>query len=182
MDFYFSFPFVFGLLFNRGHNFDFFHFFFQIWIDFYAPARWGKLTFKVEYSLKLDVLFFRRRCTDLSEKGILYVGSGVSGGEEGARYGPSIMPGGNPEAWPHIKPIFQVLLKFWHYLEYLGYIDLIKSGIFGVWGYFEKRVPGMAHPCPEAIQKPGPISNPSFRYILNPLILILEYQTRVAFT
>merc|ERR1712158_267413 len=49
----------------------------------------------------------RRRCTDLSEKGILYVGSGVSGGEEGARYGPSIMPGGNPEAWPHIQPIFQ---------------------------------------------------------------------------
>merc|ERR1719151_30323 len=51
----------------------------------------------------------RRRCTDLSEKGILYVGSGVSGGEEGARYGPSIMPGGNPEAWPHIKPIFQAI-------------------------------------------------------------------------
>merc|ERR1712158_241243 len=51
----------------------------------------------------------RRRCTDLSEKGILYVGPGVSGGEEGARYGPSIMPGGNPEAWPHIKPIFQAI-------------------------------------------------------------------------
>merc|ERR1719378_586705 len=32
---------------------------------------------------------------------------GVSGGEEGARYGPSMMPGGNPKAWPHIKPIFQ---------------------------------------------------------------------------
>merc|ERR1739844_116631 len=51
----------------------------------------------------------RRRCTDLSEKGILYVGSGVSGGEEGARYGPSLMPGGNPEAWPHIRPIFQAI-------------------------------------------------------------------------
>merc|ERR1712051_1037955 len=51
----------------------------------------------------------RRRCTDLSEKGILYVGSGVSGGEEGARYGPSIMPGGNPAAWPHIQPIFQAI-------------------------------------------------------------------------
>merc|ERR1712051_155782 len=50
-----------------------------------------------------------RRCKALSEKGILYVGSGVSGGEEGARYGPSIMPGGNPEAWPHIKPIFQAI-------------------------------------------------------------------------
>jgi 6-phosphogluconate dehydrogenase (decarboxylating) len=49
-----------------------------------------------------------RRCRDLKKKGILYVGSGVSGGEEGARYGPSLMPGGNPEAWPHIKDIFQV--------------------------------------------------------------------------
>merc|ERR1711962_1838716 len=49
----------------------------------------------------------RRRCAALAEKGILFVGSGVSGGEEGARYGPSLMPGGNPEAWPHIRPIFQ---------------------------------------------------------------------------
>ncbi|KAK2711586.1 6-phosphogluconate dehydrogenase, decarboxylating-like isoform X1 [Artemia franciscana] len=48
-----------------------------------------------------------RRCKDLKEKGILFVGSGVSGGEEGARYGPSLMPGGNPDAWPHIKNIFQ---------------------------------------------------------------------------
>ena len=37
-----------------------------------------------------------------------FVGSSVSGGEAGARYGPSLMPGGNPEAWPHIKDIFQV--------------------------------------------------------------------------
>ena len=44
---------------------------------------------------------------DLAEKGILFVGSGVSGGEEGARFGPSIMPGGAAEAWPHIKPILQ---------------------------------------------------------------------------
>lgn len=48
-----------------------------------------------------------RRCRDLSAKGILFVGSGVSGGEEGARYGPSLMPGGNKAAWPHIKTIFQ---------------------------------------------------------------------------
>lgn len=48
-----------------------------------------------------------RRCRDLKEKGILYVGAGISGGEEGARHGPSIMPGGNPEAWPHVKEIFQ---------------------------------------------------------------------------
>ena len=38
---------------------------------------------------------------------MLFVGSGVSGGEEGARYGPSLMPGGSPAAWPHIKEIFQ---------------------------------------------------------------------------
>jgi 6-phosphogluconate dehydrogenase len=48
-----------------------------------------------------------RRTKDLGEKGILYIGTGVSGGEEGARHGPSIMPGGNPAAWPHVKAIFQ---------------------------------------------------------------------------
>jgi 6-phosphogluconate dehydrogenase len=50
-----------------------------------------------------------RRCKDLAAKGILYIGAGVSGGEEGARHGPSIMPGGNPAAWPHVKPIFQAI-------------------------------------------------------------------------
>lgn len=48
-----------------------------------------------------------RRTQDLKEKGILFVGTGVSGGEEGARTGPSIMPGGNPDAWASVKPIFQ---------------------------------------------------------------------------
>lgn len=48
-----------------------------------------------------------RRVRDLAERGILFVGSGVSGGEEGARLGPSIMPGGNPEAWPRVKPLLQ---------------------------------------------------------------------------
>ncbi len=48
-----------------------------------------------------------RRTTDLAAKGILFIGTGVSGGEEGARRGPSIMPGGNPAAWPHVKEIFQ---------------------------------------------------------------------------
>lgn len=48
-----------------------------------------------------------RRTRTLNEKGILFIGTGVSGGEEGARHGPSIMPGGNPEAWPHVKEIFQ---------------------------------------------------------------------------
>ncbi len=48
-----------------------------------------------------------RRTQALQEKGIGYLGVGISGGEEGARFGPSIMPGGNPDAWPHIKDIFQ---------------------------------------------------------------------------
>ncbi len=50
-----------------------------------------------------------RRTRDLASKGILFVGTGVSGGEEGARRGPSIMPGGNPAAWPHVKSIFQAI-------------------------------------------------------------------------
>jgi 6-phosphogluconate dehydrogenase len=50
-----------------------------------------------------------RRTRDLAAKGILFIGTGVSGGEEGARRGPSIMPGGNPAAWPHIKEIFQAI-------------------------------------------------------------------------
>lgn len=48
-----------------------------------------------------------RRERALAEHGILFVGAGVSGGEEGALTGPSIMPGGNPAAWPALKPIFQ---------------------------------------------------------------------------
>uniref|UniRef100_A0A914VTH6 phosphogluconate dehydrogenase (NADP(+)-dependent, decarboxylating) n=1 Tax=Plectus sambesii TaxID=2011161 RepID=A0A914VTH6_9BILA len=48
-----------------------------------------------------------RRAESLGKKGILYVGSGVSGGEEGARFGPSLMPGGAEAAWPHLKDIFQ---------------------------------------------------------------------------
>ncbi len=48
-----------------------------------------------------------RRTRELGAKGILFIGTGVSGGEEGARRGPSIMPGGRPEAWPHVKAIFQ---------------------------------------------------------------------------
>ncbi len=48
-----------------------------------------------------------RRLSGLEPKGLLYVGTGVSGGEEGALSGPSIMPGGSEAAWQHIKPIFQ---------------------------------------------------------------------------
>jgi 6-phosphogluconate dehydrogenase len=48
-----------------------------------------------------------RRCKYVEEKGKLYIGTGVSGGEEGALLGPSIMPGGSPAAWESVKPIFQ---------------------------------------------------------------------------
>jgi 6-phosphogluconate dehydrogenase len=50
-----------------------------------------------------------RRTAALKEKGLRFIGTGVSGGEEGARHGPSIMPGGNKEAWPYVRPIFQAI-------------------------------------------------------------------------
>ncbi|MDD4641566.1 MAG: decarboxylating NADP(+)-dependent phosphogluconate dehydrogenase, partial [Bacteroidales bacterium] len=50
-----------------------------------------------------------RRTAYMESKGLLYIGTGVSGGEEGALTGPSIMPGGSKAAWPHVKPIFQAI-------------------------------------------------------------------------
>jgi 6-phosphogluconate dehydrogenase len=50
-----------------------------------------------------------RRAKELAARGILFVGSGVSGGEEGARHGPSLMPGGDAAAWPLIRPIFEAI-------------------------------------------------------------------------
>jgi len=50
-----------------------------------------------------------RRAKLVESKGLYYIGTGVSGGEEGARIGPSIMPGGSPEAWPWVQPIFQAV-------------------------------------------------------------------------
>ncbi|MCC5840998.1 MAG: NADP-dependent phosphogluconate dehydrogenase [Opitutales bacterium] len=50
-----------------------------------------------------------RREKDLTAKGLRFVGSGVSGGEEGARFGPSLMPGGTPEAWEFLKPIWEAI-------------------------------------------------------------------------
>ena len=57
-------------------------------------------------SLYVDTV---RRTKRVEDAGKLYVGTGVSGGEEGALHGPSLMPGGSPAAWPHIKPIFQAI-------------------------------------------------------------------------
>jgi 6-phosphogluconate dehydrogenase len=50
-----------------------------------------------------------RRTKYVEDKGLLYIGTGVSGGEEGALKGPSMMPGGSQAAWPHVKPIFQAI-------------------------------------------------------------------------
>jgi len=50
-----------------------------------------------------------RRTRYVESKGLLFIGTGVSGGEEGALKGPSIMPGGSAEAWPHVKEIFQTI-------------------------------------------------------------------------
>ncbi len=50
-----------------------------------------------------------RRSTQLESKGLWFIGTGVSGGEEGALLGPSLMPGGTEEAWPLVKPIFQAI-------------------------------------------------------------------------
>ena len=50
-----------------------------------------------------------RRTKSLQEQGLLYIGTGISGGEEGARRGPSIMPGGNPKAWPLVKELLQAI-------------------------------------------------------------------------
>lgn len=57
-------------------------------------------------SLYLDT---ERRLKEVEAKRLLYVGCGVSGGEEGALHGPSLMPGGSAKAWPEIKPIFQAI-------------------------------------------------------------------------
>lgn len=50
-----------------------------------------------------------RRTSYVEDKGLLFIGTGVSGGEEGALLGPSIMPGGSPSAWDHVKPVFQAI-------------------------------------------------------------------------
>jgi 6-phosphogluconate dehydrogenase len=50
-----------------------------------------------------------RLAKDLEAQGLLYVGCGVSGGEEGARHGPALMPGGSPAAWPHVRGMFTAI-------------------------------------------------------------------------
>uniref|UniRef100_A0A1D1YYC9 6-phosphogluconate dehydrogenase, decarboxylating n=1 Tax=Anthurium amnicola TaxID=1678845 RepID=A0A1D1YYC9_9ARAE len=79
-----------------------------------------------------------RRCKYLEEKGFLFIGCGVSGGEDGARYGPSLMPGGSKAAWEHVKPIFQSIsakVKDEPCCEWVGetgaghYVKMVHNGI-----------------------------------------------------
>jgi 6-phosphogluconate dehydrogenase len=82
-----------------------------------------------------------RRIKEVEAQGILYAGTGISGGEEGARHGPSIMPGGSTDAWPHVKPIFQAIAakvgpnKDIPCCEWIGpggsghYVKMIHNGI-----------------------------------------------------
>ncbi len=79
-----------------------------------------------------------RRYAALREAGILFVGSGVSGGEEGARHGPSIMPGGDPRAWPLLQPILQKIaaqvdgVPCCHWVGEAGsghYVKMVHNGI-----------------------------------------------------
>ena len=79
-----------------------------------------------------------RRTEQLQEKGILFIGAGISGGEEGARFGPAIMPGGSQQAWLHIKDIFQsIAAKVDHKpcCQWIGeggaghYVKMVHNGI-----------------------------------------------------
>lgn len=79
-----------------------------------------------------------RRNEELEADGILYVGTGVSGGEEGALWGPSIMPGGKPEAWEILKPIFEAIaakVDGEPCVSYIGprsaghYVKMVHNGI-----------------------------------------------------
>jgi 6-phosphogluconate dehydrogenase len=80
----------------------------------------------------------QRRVDSLAREGLLYLGIGVSGGEEGARYGPSLMPGGDPRAWPAVRKIFQSIsakVKGEACCEWMGeggaghYVKMVHNGI-----------------------------------------------------
>ncbi|MFA5448625.1 MAG: decarboxylating NADP(+)-dependent phosphogluconate dehydrogenase [Sphaerochaeta sp.] len=76
----------------------------------------------------------QRRMAKVEEKGLLYIGTGVSGGEEGALLGPSIMPGGSKEAWPHVKEMLQTISA---HVDEIPCCDWVGSG--GA-GHFVKMV------------------------------------------
>ena len=75
-----------------------------------------------------------RRVEYLEGKGLHFIGTGVSGGEEGALKGPSIMPGGSPAAWPHVKPILQAIAA---HVDGQPCCDWVGEGVAG---HFVKMV------------------------------------------
>ena len=79
-----------------------------------------------------------RRSQELEAAGLIYIGAGVSGGEQGALWGPSIMPGGQPEAWELVKPIFEAIAAKAYgepCVAYMGprgaghYVKMVHNGI-----------------------------------------------------
>ena len=68
-----------------------------------------------------------RRTKYVESQGLFYVGTGVSGGEEGALKGPSMMPGGSPAAWPWVKPIFQAICARWQWILWQSISLRIKT-------------------------------------------------------
>ena len=79
-----------------------------------------------------------RRSAELAAQGVIYIGTGVSGGEYGALWGPSIMPGGQPEAWALVKPIFEAIAAKVNdepCVAYMGprgaghYVKMVHNGI-----------------------------------------------------
>jgi len=100
--------------------------------DFLEP---GDLLIDGGNSFFLDT---ERRSKELEAKGIVYIGTGVSGGEQGALWGPSIMPGGQPEAWELVKPIFEAIsakVQGEPCVAYMGprgaghYVKMVHNGI-----------------------------------------------------
>uniref|UniRef100_A0A6B2L2M1 6-phosphogluconate dehydrogenase, decarboxylating n=1 Tax=Arcella intermedia TaxID=1963864 RepID=A0A6B2L2M1_9EUKA len=71
-----------------------------------------------------------RRINELTAKGLHFFGTGISGGEEGALMGPSIMPGGSEEAWKHLKPIFQTICAKVDNAPCCDYVGQAGSGHF----------------------------------------------------
>ncbi len=106
------------------------------YIDLIAPKlAAGDIIIDGGNSLYTDT---NRRTDALKQQNILFVGTGVSGGEEGARHGPSIMPGGNPAAWEAVKPIFQAIsavVDDYPCCQWVGdqgaghYVKMIHNGI-----------------------------------------------------
>ncbi|KAG5440630.1 hypothetical protein PCK2_000340 [Pneumocystis canis] len=78
------------------------------------------------------------RYEKLKNQGILFVGAGISGGEEGARYGPSIMPGGDIDAWKHIKSIFQTISAQSHGQPCCDWVGEAGAGHYQIGDVFEQ--------------------------------------------